>query len=168
MTPTVRNHQRGVSESLAQLCNCVPPSPWQVKPTVISAWHVTSCTTAVVSVMSVSQSYNIKHYIIISECLRRVMPREERAMFDKLRRPVCECRGAVYGFARSGRDFIMSFAGWLIMSRWLTVPETPALHVLWCDQTYNKGQRMRRDRGASWTKRACEGGRCFAQVDPSC
>ena len=61
------------------------------------------------------------------------MPPEERAVFDKLRRPVCECRGAVYGFARSGRDFIMIFAGWLIMNRWLTVPEAPALHVLWHD-----------------------------------
>ena len=49
----------------------------------------------------------------------------ERAMFDKLRRPLCECRGAVYGFARSGRDFILSFAGWLIMNKWLTVPEAP-------------------------------------------
>ena len=37
------------------------------------------------------------------------------------------------GFARSGRDFIMSCAGWLIMNRWLTVPEAPALHVLWRD-----------------------------------
>ena len=46
---------------------------------------------------------------------------------------VSECRGAVYGFARSGRDFIMSFAGWLIMNRWLSVPEAPALHVLWHD-----------------------------------
>ena len=27
----------------------------------------------------------------------------------------------------------MSFAGWLIMNRWLTVPEAPALHVLWHD-----------------------------------
>ena len=54
---------------------------------------------------------NIKHHIIIPECLRRVMLLDGKAMFDKLRRPVCECRGAVYGFARSGRDFIMSFAG---------------------------------------------------------
>ena len=27
----------------------------------------------------------------------------------------------------------MSFAGWLIMNRWLTVPEAPSLHVLWHD-----------------------------------
>ena len=52
-----------------------------------------------------------KHYIIIPDCLKHVIPPEERALFDKLRRPVCECRGAAYGFARSGRDFIMSFAG---------------------------------------------------------
>ena len=76
---------------------------------------------------------NTKHYIIIPDCLQHVMPLEERALFDKLRRPVCECRGAVYGFARSGRDFIMSFAGWLIMNRRPTVPEAPALHVLWHD-----------------------------------
>ena len=25
----------------------------------------------------------------------------------------------------------MSFAGWLVMNRWLTVPEAPTLHVLW-------------------------------------
>ena len=46
---------------------------------------------------------------------------------------MCQCKGAVCGFARSGLDFIMSFAGWLIMNRWLTVPEAPALHVLWHD-----------------------------------
>ena len=34
---------------------------------------------------------NIKHYIIIPDCLKHVMPAEERALFDKLRRPVCEC-----------------------------------------------------------------------------
>ena len=73
------------------------------------------------------------------------MPPEEKALFDKLRRPV-------YGFARSGRDFIMSFAGWLIMNRWLTVPEAPALHVLWHDGD-DAGVR-----GASWTKCAGEGG----------
>ena len=73
---------------------------------------------------------NIKHYIIISNCLKHVMHPEESALFDKLRRPVCECRD---GFARSGRDFIMSFAGWLIMNRWPTVPEALALHVLWHD-----------------------------------
>ena len=72
--------------------------------------------------------------VIIPECLRRVIPPEERAMLDKLRRPVCvSFSRAVYGFARSGRDFIMSFAGRLIMNMWLTVPETPALHVLWHD-----------------------------------
>ena len=76
---------------------------------------------------------NIKHYMLIPECLRHVMSPEEKAMFDKLQRPVCECRGAVYGFARSGKDFIMSFAGWLIMNKWLTVPEALALHVLWHD-----------------------------------
>ena len=59
----------------------------------------------------------IKHYIIIPECLRCVMPPEKKALFDKLRRPVCQCKVAVYGFARSGRDFIMSFAGCLIMNR---------------------------------------------------
>ena len=76
---------------------------------------------------------DIKHDMIIPECLRRVMPPEEKAKFGKLRCTVCECRGAVYGFARSGRDFVMSFASWLIMKRWLTVPEAPALHVLWYD-----------------------------------
>ena len=96
---------------------------------------------------------------------RRVMPLEERALFDKLRRPVCECRGAVCGFARSGRDVILSFAGWLIINTWLTVPEAPALHVLWHDgddtgaiKRCNKSQRIRCVRGTSWTKRACEGG----------
>ena len=39
----------------------------------------------------------------------------------------------MHGFARSGRDFIMSFAGWLIMNRWLTVPDASALHMLWHD-----------------------------------
>ena len=28
-----------------------------------------------------------------------------------------------------GRDVIMSFAGWLIINTWLTVPEALALHV---------------------------------------
>ena len=43
----------------------------------------------------------------------------------------------------------MSFAGWFIMNGWLTVPEAPALHVLWHD-----GYDIRCVRGASWTKRA--------------
>ena len=107
---------------------------------------------------------NIKHYIIIPDSLKHVMRPEEKALFDKLRRPVCECRGAVCGFARSGRDFIMSFASWLVMNRWLTVPEAPALHVLWHDWddagaiNRSESHRIRCVRGASWTKRAGEGG----------
>ena len=108
---------------------------------------------------------SVKNYITILDCLKDVMLLEERAMFDKLRRPVCECRGAMYGFARSGRDFIMSFAGWLIMNRWLTVPEAPALHVLWrdgddagSDQACDKSQRVCCVIGASWKKSAGEGG----------
>ena len=73
---------------------------------------------------------NVKHYLTSLEWLRRVLPIE---LFDRQRRPVCKCRGAVYGFARPRRDFIMSFARWLIMNKWRTVPETPALHVLWHD-----------------------------------
>lgn len=76
---------------------------------------------------------DIKHYLIIPEVLRRALPAAERALFDALRQPVCECSGAIYGFARAGRDFIMSFAGWLIINWWLTEPEAPALHVLWHD-----------------------------------
>ena len=68
-----------------------------------------------------------------SRVLEKCEPPENRAMFDKLRRSACECRGAVYGFARSGRDFVTSFAGWLIKNKWLTVPEDPGLHVLWHD-----------------------------------
>ena len=40
----------------------------------------------------------------------------------------------MYGFARSVRHFIMSFAGWLIMKRWLTVPESRALHMFFHDE----------------------------------
>ena len=65
------------------------------------------------------------NHIIIPNCLKRVMP-EERALTS------CDvqCASAELGFAR-GRDFIMSFAGWL-MNRWLTVP-AQALYVLWHD-----------------------------------
>ena len=38
MTPTVKNHQRDVSESLAQLCNCVHVLPWRVKLTIGQRW----------------------------------------------------------------------------------------------------------------------------------
>ena len=51
---------------------------------------------------------NVKHYLIIAERLGRVLPTDERAPLARLRRLVCECRGAVYGFATPGRDFIMS------------------------------------------------------------
>ena len=94
------------------------------------AWRVTESIYLIAAYPQVVLAGNIKHYIIIPDCLKHVMLPEKRALFDKLRRPVCECRGAMYGFARSGRDFITSFAGWLIMNRWLTVPEAPALHVL--------------------------------------
>ena len=60
----------------------------------------------------------------------------------------------------------MSFAGWLIMNRLQTVPEATALHVLWHDgndagaiKRAVKIQRIRRGRGASWTKCAGESGR---------
>ena len=36
--PTVKGHQRDVSESLAQLCNCVPLSPRQVKTDSDQSW----------------------------------------------------------------------------------------------------------------------------------
>ena len=87
-------------------------------------------------------------------------------MSDKLRRPQCQRKRAVYGFARSGRDIIVSFAGWLIMNRWLTVPETLALHVLWHDgddagaiKTCNESLRACCVRGASWKKRVSDGSR---------
>ena len=99
---------------------------------------------------------NIKHYIIIPDRLKHVMHPEERALFDKLRRPLCECRGAVYGFATSGRDFIRV--------RWL-VDHEPMPHgprssgtAGWCDPARSESQRIRCVRGASWTKRAGEGG----------
>ena len=95
--------------------------------------RVTESIDLIAAYPQVVMGGEIKRYRIIPECLRRVMPPEEKALFDKLRRLVCQCKGAVYGFARSGRDFITSFAGWLIMNRWLTVPEAPALHVLWDD-----------------------------------
>ena len=140
----------------------------RIVPARAAAAHgrVTESIDLIAAYPQVVMGGEIKHYITIPECLRRVMPPEEKALFDKLRRPVCQCKGAVYGFARSGRDFIMSFAGWLIMNRWLTVPEAPALHVLWhdggrcwCDQACDKGQRVCCGRRASWTKRAWESSR---------
>ena len=95
--------------------------------------RVTESIDLIAACPQVVMGGEIKQNKIIPKCLRRVMPPEEKALFDKLRRPVCQCKGAEYGFARSGRDFIMSFAGWLIMNRWPTVPEAPALHVLWHD-----------------------------------
>ena len=92
--------------------------------------RVTESIDLIAAYPQVMLGSNIKHYTVILECLRRVMPPEEKAMFDKLRRPACECRGAVHGFARSGRYIIMSFSGWLIMNKWLTVPEAPALLLL--------------------------------------
>ena len=41
---------------------------------------------------------NIKLYKIFPECVRRVVPLEERAMFDKLRRQVCVQRSSVRFF----------------------------------------------------------------------
>ena len=62
--------------------------------------RVTESIDLIAAYPQVVLGYTIKHYIIIPECLRRVMPPVEKAMFDKLRRRVCECREAVYGFAR--------------------------------------------------------------------
>ena len=127
--------------------------------------RVTESIDLIVAYPQVMVGGDIKHYMKIPECLRRLMPPEEKAMFDKVRRPVCECTRVVNGFARSGRDFIMSFAGWLIMNRWLTVPEAPALHVLWHGDDAGaikraiKSQRVCCVRGASWTERASKGSR---------
>ena len=35
---------------------------------------------------------NVKHYSIFPEMLRTVLPADERPLFERLRRPVCECR----------------------------------------------------------------------------
>ena len=74
--------------------------------------RVTESIDLITAYPQVVMGGDIKHYLIIPECLRRVLPHEVRTSFDKLRRPECECKGAVYGFARSGRNFIMNFAGW--------------------------------------------------------
>ena len=110
---------------------------------------------------------DIKHDMIIPECLRRVMAPEENAVFDKLRCPVCECRGAVYGFARSGRDFIVGFASRPIVKRWLAVREAPALQcrcgttgmvlVRLSVQEKPEGYVVAEERAGR--KRACESGR---------
>ena len=74
---------------------------------------------------------------------RHVLPHNEKIPFVSLRRPVCECRGAVWGFARPGQDFSMSFAAWLTVNTWLTFPEAPALHVLWHDGKGKERQSWR-------------------------
>ena len=48
-------------------------------------------------------------------------------MFDKLRAVHCFSSPSLIEIP------IMRFAGWLIINRWLAVPEAPALHVLWYD-----------------------------------
>ena len=75
--------------------------------------RVTESTRLIAAYAQVMLGDDINHYIIILECLRRVMPPEGKAMFGRLRRPVCQCRGAVHDCARSGRESIMSFAGCL-------------------------------------------------------
>ena len=72
---------------------------------------------------------DIKHYKTIPECLRCLQKRKRFSRnydvpFVNAEEPYT---------ASPGRDFITSFAGWLIMNGWLTVPEAPALHVLWHD-----------------------------------
>ena len=51
--------------------------------------RVTESIDLIAAYPQVEVGGEIKHYIIIPECLRRVMPPEEKALLDKLRRPMC-------------------------------------------------------------------------------
>ena len=51
--------------------------------------RVTETTDLIAAYPQAMLGGNIKHHITIPECLRRVMPPKEKAMFDLLRRPVC-------------------------------------------------------------------------------
>ena len=76
---------------------------------------------------------NIKH-CIIPECRRRVVPRKRERCSTSCD---AQCVSAEELCAVLP-DLVeisscMSFAGWLIMDRWLTVPEAPTPRVLWHD-----------------------------------
>ena len=37
----------------------------------------------------------------------------------------------IYGLNRVGKDFIVSFGGWLRANRWRATPEEPAVMIYW-------------------------------------
>ena len=69
--------------------------------------------------------------MIIPKNVVSVLDPEVRAKYEAMGMPVVELGRAVYGLGRSGHDFIGTFAGWLNLNAWYTVPEEPALHVYW-------------------------------------
>ena len=60
-----------------------------------------------------------------------IFDEKDKAQFTKLKTPVVEIVNAVYGLGRSGGDFIYTFASWLDINSWHTIPEEPALHAYW-------------------------------------
>ena len=111
---------------------------------------------------------SFKHHIIIPDCLKQVMHPEERERESIVRQtatPGVRVQRCCVRFCQTWLRFHHEF-------RWLVDPE-PMAHrsrssgiarVLarwgrcWCDQACGESQRILCVRGASWTKRAGEGG----------
>lgn len=58
-----------------------------------------------------------KHSLVLPAGFVAILQAGERNKFQTLRCAVVPVEGALYGFARSGLDFILSFGGWLVMNR---------------------------------------------------
>ena len=69
---------------------------------------------------------DIRYFMIIPKNVVSVLDPEVRAAYEAMGMPVVELGRAVYGLGRSGQDFIGTFAGWLNLNAWYTVPEEPA------------------------------------------
>ena len=76
----------------------------------------------------------VRYFMIIPKNVVSALDPEARAIYEAMSMPVVELGRAVYGLGRSGHDFIGTFAGWLNLNAWYTVPEEPALHVYWATE----------------------------------
>ncbi len=69
-------------------------------------------------------------FVVPAEILALLEP-NERARFKIFKRPACPIVNGVYGIGRAGYDFVRGLAAWLITTKWIQVPEEPALLVYW-------------------------------------
>lgn len=81
--------------------------------------------------LQVALGGDIPIYLLFDKRILAILPEEERAEWERLRRPVARLDQALSGIGRAGFDFITEFQNWLRLIGFSEIEEEPALFVMW-------------------------------------